>query len=59
MAIRIQSIIRSERTRSSSSLGRGLTFGDAQSLQDAIDEQGPIESLPVGVGLSTELWGIW
>lgn len=35
-----------------------LTFGDAQSLQDAVNEEGSIEALPVGVGLSDELLGI-
>lgn len=40
------------------SLDRGLTFGDAQGFQDAIDEQGSIKSLPIDVGLLAELLGI-
>lgn len=36
----------------------GLTFGDTQNFQDAVDKEGSIEALPVDVGLLDKLLGI-
>lgn len=47
---------RSARDRSAPPAGTGLvTFGEAQRAQDAVDEEGAVEALPVGLSLLDRL----